>query len=131
MVKLIPKVRRCRKCREVKALALFPANNAYPDGLNTRCSPCENAANRKNYHEGKQTRRTRRSMSVKGLTYQRYKNLCDLRGESVSGALEKLLNRVCEEAGIAEVVVLKPRVSNRRVVTAAEHDEAATQHFTF
>lgn len=76
-------------------------------------------------------KQTRRGISVTGRTYERFQNLCNVQEKSMSGALEKLLNRVCEEAGIAEVEVLKPRVSNRRVVTAAEHDELATQHFTF
>ena len=36
-------------------------------------------------------RQTRRSISVKGITYQRLKTYCDSKGKSVSGFLEEII----------------------------------------
>lgn len=36
-------------------------------------------------------RQTRKSISVKGITYQRLKNYCDSQGRSISGVLEEFI----------------------------------------
>lgn len=69
-------------------------------------------------------RQTRRSVSVKGLTYQRMKDYCDVEGKSVSGYLEEIIKSKLDEAGAPVPTVLKH-------VTKPNVREATSQHFTF
>lgn len=69
----------------------------------------------------------RRSMSVKGVTYQRFKNYCDRTGQSMSGRLEEALAELLDDA--KEPVpskIDKPHPRSKRDV-----DEIISQHFTF
>lgn len=77
-------------------------------------------------------RQTRRSISVKGITYQRLKNFCEAQGLSVSGYLEDIIANRLDEANVPvpervdprpEPVVAKP--------TPHDPDEIISQHFTF
>ena len=54
-------------------------------------------------------RQTRRSISVKGITYQRLKDFCDTNGLSVSGYLEEIIAERLDAAGVPVPTVLKAR----------------------
>ena len=73
-------------------------------------------------------RQTRRSISVKGITYQRLKDYCDAEGKSVSGFLEEIIAARLDAAGVPVPTVLKPRPQRK---PAAETEEIVSQHFTF
>ena len=73
-------------------------------------------------------RQTRRSISVKGITYQRLKDFCDAHRLSVSGFLEDLIAEKLDAAGAPVPTVVKPRPGLRKV---SEPDEIVSQHFTF
>ena len=73
-------------------------------------------------------RQTRRSISVKGITYQRLKDYCDAQGCSVSGYLEEIIAEKLDAAGVPVPTVLKAR-PERKPETATE--EIVSQHFTF
>lgn len=73
-------------------------------------------------------RQTRRSISVKGLTYQRLQKWCDHEGVSMSGYLENLIAYDMETKGVPEETVLEPKEPKTR------HDrqvEAASGYFSF
>ena len=72
-------------------------------------------------------RQTRRSISVRGITYQRLKNYCDARGLSISGFLEQLIAERMDAEGepVPEKVEHGPRP--RQPAT----EEIISQHFTF
>jgi len=53
-------------------------------------------------------RQTRKSISLKGLTYQRFKKWCDANDKSASGALEELIAEKMEGLGVPEETVLQP-----------------------
>lgn len=69
---------------------------------------------------------TRRSISVKGLTYQRIKKYCDARGLSVSGWIEDLIEAKMLEEGIPKEFVLAPKNPQKSIP-----EEIISQHFTF
>ena len=73
-------------------------------------------------------RSTRRSISVKGITYQRLKNYCDSQGKSVSGYLEEIIAEKMDAAGEPIPTVLQP---TKPKASKDEIDEIADQHFTF
>ena len=73
-------------------------------------------------------RQTRRSISVKGITYQRLKDYCDATGCSVSGYLEEIIAEKLDAAGVPVPTVLKAR-QERKPDTQTE--EIVSQHFTF
>ena len=73
-------------------------------------------------------RQTRRSISVKGITYQRLKDYCDATGCSVSGYLEEIIAEKLDAAGVPVPTVLKAR-PERKPDTQTE--EIVSQHFTF
>jgi hypothetical protein len=73
-------------------------------------------------------RQTRRSISVKGITYQRLKDYCDGTGKSVSGFLEDIIAEKLDAAGVPIPTVLKPRPQRAE---PAEAEEIVSQHFTF
>jgi hypothetical protein len=53
-------------------------------------------------------RRTCRSISVKGITYQRLKKYCDRFGTSVSGYLEAIIHDRLDALGVPEEKALDP-----------------------
>lgn len=77
-------------------------------------------------------RQTRRSISVKGITYQRLKNFCEAQGLSVSGYLEDIIANRLDEANVPVPERVDPR-PEPAAVTKAPHDpdEIISQHFTF
>ena len=85
-------------------------------------------------------RQTRRSISVKGITYQRLKNFCEAQGLSVSGYLEDIIANRLDEANVPVPERVDPRPEPPVVVTTTsskppgaphEPDEIISQHFTF
>jgi len=72
-------------------------------------------------------RQTRRSISVKGITYQRLKDYCESSGLSVSGYLEDIIAEKLDAAGVPVPTVVKPRTAAKLV----EADDIVSQHFTF
>jgi hypothetical protein len=74
-------------------------------------------------------RQTRRSISVKGITYQRLKDFCDTNQLSVSGYLEEIIAERLDAAGVPIPTVLKARPE--RKAEANEPEEIVSQHFTF
>jgi hypothetical protein len=79
-------------------------------------------------HEIMAKRQTRRSISVKGITYQRLKNFCEGQGLSVSGYLEDIIANNLD----AENVPIPEKVDPRPTPKAeTQSDEIISQHFTF
>lgn len=86
-------------------------------------------------------RQTRRSISVKGITYQRLKNFCEDQNLSVSGYLEDIIASRLDEANVpvpekvdprpAAVPAGAPSASPPSGKPAREPDEIISQHFTF
>jgi len=72
-------------------------------------------------------RQTRRSISVKGLTYQRLKNFCEERNLSVSGYLEGIIAQRLDEANVP----VPERVDPRPTPKPVQREEIISQHFTF
>ncbi len=72
---------------------------------------------------------TRRSISVKGITYQRLKDYCDNGGLSISGFLEDLIAEKLDAAGVPVPTEVAPRPS--RAASSNDADEIVSQHFTF
>jgi len=74
-------------------------------------------------------RQTRRSISVKGLTYQRLKSFCESQTPplSLSGFVEELVIKKLDELGAPEETVLIPRP----VKTTKNLDNFTGSHFTF
>ncbi|MEM9453081.1 MAG: hypothetical protein AAGF11_02800 [Myxococcota bacterium] len=75
-------------------------------------------------------RQTRRSISVKGITYQRLKNFCESQGMSVSGYLEDIIASRLDEANVPVPEKVEPR-PEPAVKTQRDPDEIISQHFTF
>ena len=60
------------------------------------------------------TSKTRRSISLKGITYQRLQDYCEAQGESVSGLVEEIANERLDELGVpVPEEVTKPRPKRR------------------
>lgn len=84
-------------------------------------------------------RQTRRSISVKGITYQRLKNFCEDQNLSVSGYLEEIIASRLDEAKVPVPEKVDPRpvavpVSQTAAPSGSskrEPDEIISQHFTF
>jgi hypothetical protein len=72
-------------------------------------------------------RQTRRSISVKGITYQRLKDFCESSGLSVSGYLEDIIAEKLDAAGVPVPTVVKPRPTAK----LADAEDIVSQHFTF
>ncbi len=72
-------------------------------------------------------RQTRRSISVKGITYQRLKNYCESHEVSISGYLETIIAEHLD----AEGVPVPEKVEARPKPKAIRADEIISQHFTF
>ena len=80
-------------------------------------------------------RQTRRSISIKGLTYQRLKAYCAVTSYSVSGWLEEVIAEKLDAAGVDVPTVLevsypKPVVEKPAIAEDAELLTAGA-HFTF
>lgn len=75
-------------------------------------------------------RQTRRSISVKGITYQRLKDFCDATNTSVSGYLEDIIAEKLDAAGAPVPTVVKPR-PQRKPESTSQPEEIVSQHFTF
>ncbi|MBX7078609.1 MAG: hypothetical protein K1X88_05410 [Nannocystaceae bacterium] len=71
-------------------------------------------------------RQTRRSISVKGITYQRLKNFCEAQQLSVSGYLEDIIAAKLDAANVPVPEKVEPRAKPK-----AESEEIISQHFTF
>jgi hypothetical protein len=78
-------------------------------------------------------RQTRRSISVKGITYQRLKNFCEAQGLSVSGYLEDIIASRLDAANVPVPERVEPRPQNKPMepVTTATGEPIISQHFTF
>lgn len=78
-------------------------------------------------------RQTRRSISVKGITYQRLKNFCEAQGLSVSGYLEDIIANRLDEANVPVPERVDPRPEPPVTKPGVPHDpdEIISQHFTF
>lgn len=81
-------------------------------------------------------RQTRRSISVKGLTYQRLKNFCEDQNLSVSGYLEEIIASRLDEANVPVPEKVDPRPAAEPATAGngkpvRESDEIISQHFTF
>ena len=74
-------------------------------------------------------KQSRRSISVKGLTYQRLKNRCERNGESISGYVERLVSERMDAAG--EPIPEKVDPPKLKPQTPEEIDRSASNHFTF
>ncbi len=74
-------------------------------------------------------RQTRRSISVKGITYQRLKGFCDDEGVSVSGLLEQLIATHLDARGVPQEHKLLRSYPNTSPAETPE--EVAAEHFTF
>jgi hypothetical protein len=72
-------------------------------------------------------RQTRRSISVKGITYQRLKDYCEASGNSVSGYLEEIIAEKLDAAGVPVPKAVKPRPTQK----SPDAEEIVSQHFTF
>ncbi len=75
-------------------------------------------------------RQTRRSISVKGITYQRLKNFCESQGMSVSGYLEDIIASRLDEANVPVPEKVEPR-PEPAPKPQRDQDEIISQHFTF
>jgi hypothetical protein len=73
-------------------------------------------------------RQTRRSISVKGITYQRLKNFCEEQNLSVSGYLEDIIAAKLDAANVPVPERVDPRPKTK---APGEPDEIISQHFTF
>lgn len=73
-------------------------------------------------------RSTRRSLSVKGITYQRLKDYCDAQGCSVSGFMEDVIAEKLDALGVPQPDVLRPRPTQQR---KRKDEEIISAHFTF
>ena len=84
---------------------------------------------------GKQ--QTRRSISVKGLTYQRLKDYCDKNSLTVSGFLETVIGEKLDALGVLRPTVLRTKAPPRPMLAAEIdqnkeiNDKIISQHFTF
>ncbi len=73
-------------------------------------------------------RQTRRSISVKGITYQRLKNFCEAQNISVSGYLEDIIAERLDAANVPVPERVDPRPTSK---VAEGREEIISQHFTF
>lgn len=78
-------------------------------------------------------RQTRRSISVKGITYQRLKNFCEGQSMSVSGYLEDIIAERLDAANVPVPERVEPRPAPQQAEPQrnANGEEIISQHFTF
>lgn len=73
-------------------------------------------------------RQTRRTISLKGTTYQRLRNFCDREDTSISGYVETLVAKALDAAGEPVPKKLEPRPEKPK---AEPENPITSQHFTF
>jgi len=76
-------------------------------------------------------RQTRRSISVKGITYQRLKNFCEDQGVSVSGYLEQIIADKLDAQNVPVPEKVEPRPETAVKQPESEGPSIVSQHFTF
>ncbi|MEM6991253.1 MAG: hypothetical protein AAF721_12165 [Myxococcota bacterium] len=76
-------------------------------------------------------RQTRRSISVKGITYQRLKNFCEDSGVSVSGYLEQIIADQLDAQNVPVPEKVDPRPAADNKPQSSEEPSIISQHFTF
>lgn len=77
-------------------------------------------------------RQTRRSISVKGITYQRLKNFCEAQNLSVSGYLEDIIAERLDAANVPVPERVEPRPQAKPLEqTTPTGEPIISQHFTF
>lgn len=74
-------------------------------------------------------KKTRRSISIKGITYQRLKNYCNAQDCSMSGYLEEIIAENLDAAGVPIPEFVEPYESDRN--GKEDQEEIISQHFTF
>lgn len=85
---------------------------------------------RKNRHD-------RRSISVKGLTYDRLKDYCDVQKSTMSGMLEQIIKTKLDGAGVPMPVAVSAPLEPLSEpppppsTDPGQIDEQARKHFTF
>ena len=60
-------------------------------------------------------RQTRRSISIRGLSYQRLQDYCEQEGRTISGWLEDVISERMAAVRFPEPTVLRPRPASKRV----------------
>lgn len=60
-------------------------------------------------------RQTRRSISIRGILYQRLQDHCEAEGRSISGWLEETIAEKLDAAKVPVPTVLRPRPTKERV----------------
>ena len=76
-------------------------------------------------------RQTRRSISVKGITYQRLKNFCEDNGVSVSGYLEQIIADKLDAQNVPVPEKVEPRPTAAPKAAEPDQPSIVSQHFTF
>ena len=76
-------------------------------------------------------RQTRRSISVKGITYQRLKNFCEAQNLSVSGYLEDIIASRLDAANVPVPERVEPRPQPKQLEQTPTGEPIISQHFTF
>ena len=76
-------------------------------------------------------RQTRRSISVKGITYQRLKNFCEESGVSVSGYLEQIIADKLDAQNVPVPEKVEPRPTTSPKQPEQNEPSIVSQHFTF
>ena len=77
-------------------------------------------------------RQTRRSISIKGISYQRLKNHCDDEGRSLSGWLEEVIAEKLDAAGVPmPMLPVRAYPLPERPVTAEDIEAQPPANFTF
>lgn len=74
---------------------------------------------------------TRRTISVKGITYQRLQGHCAATGQSVSGWLEKVIAEKMDAAGVPVPTEVRPRPGRTYRTKAEREAEDTAAHFSF
>jgi len=69
---------------------------------------------------------TRRSISIKGLTYQRLQKYCEAHDKTMSGYLEEILAEKLDQLGVPEETLLRPRP-----IPEKKPEDFVGSHFTF
>lgn len=72
-------------------------------------------------------KRIRRSLSVKGITYQRLKDYCDAQGKSVSGYVEEVLAEKLDAAHVPVPTEITPPRKKKK----PDPEPIESQFFTF
>lgn len=73
--------------------------------------------------------RTRRAISIKGISYQRLKDHCDAQGKSVSGYLEEIIAEKLDAANVPIPTKITP--PRKKEKPEPEPEPITSQHFTF